>query len=445
MKGKKKNKNKNIAVQSEPTVAETEQQATAEPVETADDIVAQSQDTAAPQDSTSVDEATAVEQRDNADNDAQDNADAGDAADTDTVADNADTEEQSQDSQNTDDTDSASDDAADDTQDAADASDAGSAVQDDAASDADSTDTAETPIDTDTVDNADQTDSVDTIDNADEAEQTADADNAEPDAPTDAEGQPAKKKKRTHLPFFGTVFDKDGQKIGKVRRDVCYDSNKQKVGKLVNEDDALYLVQDGRHKGYLDNNHNLFGTDNEYVATIRYKHSWLIAVLILLVLALIMISAVIAALYTAPSTDIIPTLFIADKQGNNWNETKDLPIFFNEKFGDTVIEPGQEGSYAFVFENRNEVALLYALEFSCENEYGINLVYRLKRDGAYVAGNDGWVALDRLHTDELQIQARSSALFELEWKWEHNDPVDTAAGENGAMYKLFIVLRAKAI
>lgn len=261
------------------------------------------------------------------------------------------------------------------------------------------------------------------------------------------EEQPTKKKKRAHLPYFGTVFNTHGEKIGKVRRNVCYDKDNLNAGTLVNEDDNLYWVQDGERRGYLDSNNNLFDTNNMYVGTIRHKNMWVLAVLILLICAMAMITGVLASLYLTPSEELIPvpTLFIADKQGNAWSETENLPIFFNEKFGDTVIEPGQEGSYAFFFENRTDTALTYGLKFSCNNEYGINLMYRLKRDGAYVSGHETWESIDNLSVNNLQIQEKSKALFELEWRWEHNDEVDTFAGENSAIYKLLIELSATTI
>ena len=36
------------------------------------------------------------------------------------------------------------------------------------------------------------------------------------------------------------------------------------------------------------------------------------------------------------------------------------------------------------------------------------------------------------------INMMGAELFELEWIWAHNDPVDTVAGENEAMYYLHI-------
>ena len=42
----------------------------------------------------------------------------------------------------------------------------------------------------------------------------------------------------------------------------------------------------------------------------------------------------------------------------------------------------------------------------------------------------------------MTIEANSSTVFELQWYWRDNDPVDTEAGENGAQYTLHIAFSA---
>ena len=116
-------------------------------------------------------------------------------------------------------------------------------------------------------------------------------------------------------------------------------------------------------------------------------------------------------------------------------------MFFNEEFGDAVIAPGMSGAYRFIFENANEDAVEYSLTFREENEYGIALKYRLVRDGAPVTGEE-YLPAGELGVTGLTLEARSSALFELQWYWEHNDEADTAAGAAGASYTLHIGLTA---
>ena len=138
-----------------------------------------------------------------------------------------------------------------------------------------------------------------------------------------------------------------------------------------------------------------------------------------------------------------PVLFIASEDGVSWEDTENLPVFRNELFGDSKIAPGMSGSYRFVFENQNQNKLTYTLLFEEENDHGIELVYRLKRDGAYIAGRESFVGVQGLGIEQLTIEAESSTVFELEWMWRHNDEKDTAAGENSAFYTLLIHLTAQ--
>ena len=49
---------------------------------------------------------------------------------------------------------------------------------------------------------------------------------------------------------------------------------------------------------------------------------------------------------------------------------------------------------------------------------------------------------EELGREALTIEPESSTVFELEWYWRDNDAADTAAGENGAVYRLKISLSA---
>lgn len=249
--------------------------------------------------------------------------------------------------------------------------------------------------------------------------------------------------KEVRLPIYAAVVNKKGDKIGKIRRSVWYNRKKEYVGEFVKEDDNVYYCVRKKRKGFVDKNDNILLFDNTYAGTIRYFRWW-IFLIIAAVLALVVLLSALLAAYCTPkseSPDYAPTLFIAD-EGGEWDETRNLEVFFNEKFGDSVIEPGQSGTYAFTFENRNADVLEYNLEFSCVNEYGIELVYRLKRDGAYIAGVPDSVIAEGLSCENLTIEGNSSTVFEIEWYWRHNDAVDTAAGTNSAQYTLNIRLVA---
>ncbi len=244
------------------------------------------------------------------------------------------------------------------------------------------------------------------------------------------------------LPKRGTVVNQHGDKIGRIRKSVWYDSGDTVQGAFVKDKANVYLVRGEQRTAYLDNNDNVFTLSNGYMATIR--RMWRFPLLLLLILLLVATAFAFAlsayAIVFSENANDIPVLFLADEEGTSWEDTENLPVFRNEEFGDTVIAPGMKGTYRFIFENRNESQLTYSLSFSEDNTYGIGLRYRLRRDGAYVSGTEGYVAVEELGLGSLTIEAKSSTVFELEWYWEDNDAVDTAAGENNAVYTLNITL-----
>ena len=247
------------------------------------------------------------------------------------------------------------------------------------------------------------------------------------------------------LPKRGRVVNKQGERIGKIRRRGWYDNDDEFQGEFVKEQTNVFVYRDETRTGYVDKNNNILTLSNKYVATIR---RWTLLFLVLLLVFLLILTAVtgilVAYFLTRTETpEYAPVLFIASEDGVSWEDTENLPVFRNELFGDSKIAPGMSGSYRFVFENQNQNKLTYTLLFEEENDHGIELVYRLKRDGAYIAGRESFVGVQGLGIEQLTIEAESSTVFELEWMWRHNDEKDTAAGENSAFYTLLIHLTAQ--
>lgn len=248
------------------------------------------------------------------------------------------------------------------------------------------------------------------------------------------------------LPVYATVLDKYGQKIGKVRRSVWYNADGQSVGKFIKDDANVYFYGDSEKSGIVDKNNNVLTLGYGYIATVRYARLWIAALIAALLVLIILMSTITAAFYltSSSSTDYPPTLFVVDEGDNDWSHTENIPVFFNDQFGDNVIAPGQSGKYAFRFINYNHDQLDFSIEFSCENEYNIDLIYRLKRDGLYVCGDeDHYVTIDELNLYGMTIQPHGDpTVFELEWYWRDNDEIDTIAGENQAQYYLHITITA---
>ena len=245
------------------------------------------------------------------------------------------------------------------------------------------------------------------------------------------------------LPVRGKVVNRRGKKIGKVREAGLYDAKGNLRGEFCKEGGNVFLYRQERRAGYVDKNDNIFTLANEYVGTIR-RFRWLTAFIVVLILLLCTVTSVaLSAYYIAASGWYAPVLFVATENGESWQDEEKLPVFANEIFGNATVAPGMQGNYRFVFENRNEDALTYSLTFGEENEYDIEMVYRLKRDGAYVSGAESWLSATELKTEGLTIEPHSSTVFELQWYWRDNDETDTAAGESGAVYTLHISLSAQ--
>lgn len=269
------------------------------------------------------------------------------------------------------------------------------------------------------------------------------ADAAEPDEGDEPEaGEPSAIDVR--LPVHARVVDREGGRRGKIRGSVWYNEEDAEIGEFRKEETNVFLYCGGERTAYVDKNYNILSLADKYIATIL-KFRWLPVLIIVFLLALItVLSVLLSAYFMSRSSDYAPVIFVADEHGTSWEDIENLPVFKNEAFGDTVIAPGLTGSYRFTFENQNADALTFSLAFSERNEYGIGLVYRLKRDNTYITGGE-YVPVDELGVSDMTIEAHSSTMFEIEWFWEHNDAADTVAGEHEALYTLIIDFTASVL
>ena len=141
-----------------------------------------------------------------------------------------------------------------------------------------------------------------------------------------------------------------------------------------------------------------------------------------------------------PTTDEETTgeVFVDDKNGNYLYQQK-LEIFNNSYFNTNKIAPGISSTYYFVVHNSSEVNVKYNIEMIETSEYNINLKYRLKKNNAYVIGNENtWVTANDLITSFSNLNVSTSDSYALDWKWfDANN--DTEIGENMVSeYKLKI-------
>lgn len=245
------------------------------------------------------------------------------------------------------------------------------------------------------------------------------------------------------LPRRGGAFARDGRRVGKIKKSVWYDESGNRLGEFVRDGARVLFRSGGKALGYVDRNHNVFSNEHTHLATIRtFERMWLLLLLVFLLL-LTLVTGVVSTFFLLRSeADDVPVIRITDVEGTDWKYIENLPIFENDYFDREAILPGMRGEYRFILENCNDYALTYAIACTEENEFGIDIRYRLMRDGHYLAGEEGYEETEALHFEELTIEANSSAFFVLEWYWAGDDPIDTEAGENGAEYTFTFAVEA---
>lgn len=131
-----------------------------------------------------------------------------------------------------------------------------------------------------------------------------------------------------------------------------------------------------------------------------------------------------------------------------WSQLKELSIFNNKYFnGESKIAPGIHSTYNFTVENYGDTKMIYSLNFTEANSYNINMKYKLKQNGTYIAGDETtWVDYTALSVKSKIINPTSIDLYTLEWIWEDDDANDTQIGETeGANYKLHIRAYAEEV
>ena len=97
-----------------------------------------------------------------------------------------------------------------------------------------------------------------------------------------------------------------------------------------------------------------------------------------------------------------------------------------------------------VINNNTGGNVVYSIDFVEENQYSANILYKLKMNGDYIAGDaDTWVSYNDLDLNNKVLNADYMDSFLLEWKWVDSDH-DTVAGRtHGAKYTLKINVLSK--
>ncbi len=147
---------------------------------------------------------------------------------------------------------------------------------------------------------------------------------------------------------------------------------------------------------------------------------------------------------TTSSTTIDPHLgeLVVEDDQIIWNTTNEINVF-DTTFGDSnmKIAPESTGMYEFSVQNKTNYILKYSITFNENNNYHINMKYKLKKNDAYVISN--YVSYDQLIGTDLILNKNEVDSYVLEWKWVSSDN-DTEIGSNPASkYGLTIIIEAE--
>ena len=132
------------------------------------------------------------------------------------------------------------------------------------------------------------------------------------------------------------------------------------------------------------------------------------------------------------------SLSVSDKY-QTWSNTTKIRIFDVSQ-----IAPGDSGTYDFAVNNNTDGNVNYSIVFEEENAANVNMLYKLKRNDEYIAGNEEtWVKYNELNIEDIILNKYNMDSYYIEWKWIDADN-DTEAGRTpGAKYKLTVTVKAK--
>ncbi len=150
------------------------------------------------------------------------------------------------------------------------------------------------------------------------------------------------------------------------------------------------------------------------------------------------------------SPEPIPTsdeysIVISDEAGK-WSDSEEgntLNIFVVS--GRNYVAPYDNGVYKFDIVNEKNGKISYDLSITETNEDKVNIKYKLKNNGNYIIGQNGWVKYDQIVLDDIKINGAETHEYELEWMWVSEDnAADTQIGlkPNRSKYSMTINMSA---
>lgn len=136
------------------------------------------------------------------------------------------------------------------------------------------------------------------------------------------------------------------------------------------------------------------------------------------------------------------SIFDDDHTTVTWNGASDLKIFSKTSYTmDGKIAPESSNTYKFVVKNSTNYKLKYKINFIENNDYNINMQYKLKKNDTYIFSN--YVKPSELIVNNIVLNSGEIDTYYLEWKWISSNN-DTSIGEGPeAKYGLKIEIEAE--
>ena len=124
-----------------------------------------------------------------------------------------------------------------------------------------------------------------------------------------------------------------------------------------------------------------------------------------------------------------------------WHGVTEAKIFTNSMYQiEDVIAPESSNTYQFVVKNSVDFKLKYSISFIENNQYNINMKYKLKKNDTYLV--DHYVSASELNLTNMILDSSNNDTYYLEWKWVSSDN-DTQVGKTpNAKYGLNIEVKA---
>lgn len=129
-------------------------------------------------------------------------------------------------------------------------------------------------------------------------------------------------------------------------------------------------------------------------------------------------------------------VFIVKDNKKTWNQSNEIDMFNNKFFRTNKMAPGVYGSYSFDVKNDSTFDLVYNMSFEEINSSGINLKYKIIKNGQYL--NDEYEDISNLSNIDLAVSKTDT--YVIEWKWIDNYN-DTEIGENAENVKYILNIK----